>query len=1172
MRALTAGSYLAPVSRLGASAASAKGRVVRVSGVSGSVRAVILSGAALEAGRMVVVTPSEGTASILRQDLAALLPEQAAAAGVSAPAVLALPGLEADPYQGIGPHPQILAERAATLARVLRSPRYLVVTPCAALLVPLLPVDRFAARFLGLRKGEALPYERLAGLLEGAGYQRVDMASSPGEWARRGGIFDVFPPGSDDPIRIELEDDQVASLRLFDRYTQRSLEERDAVEIPPARESPLGREEKRELQDRLEKMPRTGGRPLAFDPLAALVLEGSFAGVEMCAGLWAGRGTDLLDYAGGATLVVDEPLQVEAEIESHLAELAASREASGSILAPPERLLLPRDRVEGRLAGRRIELHDLSLAADQEAIEADTGEEIRLEVEARPPRAYFGRLADFTKDVKGRGAGQRTLILVESDGMLERTREVLEEQGLPPVVLPATIPQGGALPELVLARGRLAHGFEVPAERLTVLTQRDLYGETRAKQARGGRRASPFRSDFRDLALGDLVVHVDHGVGKYQGIKRLDSGGPGSEFMVLVYGDDAVLYVPVERLDLVQRYSGAGGKAPAIDRLGSPRWNRVRRRIRGEMQDIAAQLLDLYAARRALPGRACGPDTPWQAEFEAAFPFRLTIDQVQAIADVKRDMETSFPMDRLLCGDVGFGKTEVALRAVFKAVMDGCQAAVLAPTTVLAFQHFNTFRDRMAPFPVTVEMLSRFQNRAEQRRIVTMLKDGRIDVVIGTHRLLSKDVGFHDLGLLVVDEEQRFGVVHKERLKQMRRSVDVLTLTATPIPRTLQMSLAGVRDLSVIETPPENRLSIQTLVLPFRPAILAQAVRREIRRSGQVFFVHNRIASLPAMASVLRREVPEATLEMAHGGMDERRLEDIMLRFVAGEFQILLTTTIIENGLDIPRANTLIVNRADRFGLAQLYQLRGRVGRSDVRAYAYLFIPSARRLTPIARRRLKALQEFSELGAGFRLAARDLEIRGAGEMLGGRQHGHIAALGFDLYTSMLENAVREKRGKAAPAPEVRVSLELGVEFRLPVEFMPEAHERLILYKRVAAAAAAGDLERVREELEDRFGHLPQQAENLLEVAAVRQLAERLGIATVTAQGPSLGFHFVDGAPIEAGRLLSWVKERRGRATLAPSGLLKITTSEDPEARLREGRAVLEAIAEQAGTVSGMVPS
>ncbi|MFQ5669290.1 MAG: transcription-repair coupling factor [Acidobacteriota bacterium] len=1161
MRALTTGTVLALATPdMAAKVKAARSRIVRVAGLAGSIRSLLVAASALECPRTAVITADEKAADALKDDLAAVLPELAMARGLTAPVLLSFSPLEADPYQRIAPHPRVLAERAGTLARMLRLPRWIVVAPYAALLTPLLPVDRFQALTLRLKCGADLAYDQLAAFLDRTGFTRVDMVASPGEWACRGGIFDIFSPDRAEPVRVELEDDRVASLRLFEPYSQRSLEKRDEVVVFPARETPLGPEDRVTLRRRLERMPRTGGRVLTTEALEILAAEGTFPGIEACAGLWAGRETDLFHYAPSALRIQDEPLRFETEADSVLSALTSSRAATGGDLPSPERLFLPASRLAERIGGAGLELHDLSLAATR----GNAPEILEVEMDSRTPRAYFGRLGDLGRDLeKAVASGHRTLLLLQTQGLLDRTREVLEKQGLRPALLPATLPARGKMPLLCLAQGRLAHGFEIPGRALSVLTEKDLYGEAARSRPRGGRRAAPFRSDFRDLSAGDLVVHVDHGIGRYQGIRCLGAGT--GEYMVLVYRCGAVLYVPVDRLDLVQKYSGVGGKSPRLDRLGTPAWSKVRKRVRKEVQDLADELLELYAARRALPGRAFSPATPWQAEFEAAFPFSETPDQRRACIDVEQDMESPVPMDRLLCGDVGFGKTEVAMRASFKAVMDGAQVAVLAPTTVLAFQHCNTFRARFAPFPVTIEMLSRFETRLRQRDIVRRLGEGAVDILIGTHRLLSKDVVFKDLGLLVVDEEQRFGVSHKERLKQIRKNVDVLTMTATPIPRTLQMSLAGVRDLSVIETPPENRMAIQTLLLPFRTGIIAQAIRREIRRDGQVFVVHDRVSSIGALAAVLRREVPEATLEIAHGQLGEKQLEDVMLRFMAGKFQVLLTTSIIENGLDIPRANTIIINRADRFGLAQLHQLRGRVGRSDIRAYAYLLIPRRKQLSETARLRLRALQDFTELGAGFRVAARDLEIRGAGEFFGARQHGQIAALGFDLYCRMLESAIQAKKGEAVPAPEVRVSLDLGVDYRLPEAYVPDAHQRLVFYKRVAAAAEKGTLDRVREEIEDRFGHLPEEAENLLVLAGIRALADHLGIARIDVQNGCLRLHFMDGAPIDPGRLLEWVQSGNG-ASLSPSRVLAVAAARGPVERLEQARDLLETLVERVARV------
>ena len=650
--------------------------------------------------------------------------------------------------------------------------------------------------------------------------------------------------------------------------------------------------------------------------------------------------------------------------------------------------------------------------------------------------------------------------------------------------------------------------------------------------------------------MGDLVVHVDHGIGRYAGIARVGEDGSSRDFMLLTYEEGDRLYVPVDRLDLVQRYSGVAGQRPHLDRLGGPGWERTKKKVGKAVQEMAKDLLDLYAARAAARGHAFSGDTAWQKEFEDAFLYDLTVDQDRAIRDVKADMEKEVPMDRLICGDVGFGKTEVAMRAAFKAVMDGKQVAVLCPTTVLAFQHLNTFRERFSSWPVSIEMISRFRSPREQKAILEAIAARKVDVLIGTHRLLSKDVIFHDLGLLVVDEEQRFGVAHKEAIKAMKKDVDVLTLTATPIPRTLQMSLAGIRDMSVIETPPENRLAIQTAIVPFREGVIAAAVRSELKRGGQAYFVHNRVESIGSMAKFIRRLVPEARLAVAHGQMSEGALERTMLSFLGGESDVLLATTIIENGLDIPRVNTIIVNRADRFGLAQLYQLRGRVGRSDRRAYAYLLVPARKALTPIARRRLKALQDFSDLGSGFRIAAMDLEIRGAGNLLGAEQSGHIGAVGFEMYCRLLERTVQEMKGET-PRPEIKAQINLGVDIKIPEDYIPDFSERLVLYKKISSAADEEDLGHIRDEIRDLYGDIPSPAESLLALASVRLMADRLQIRAIDYANGRVQIRFTEDAPIDPEGVVRLAATRSG-LSLLPSGVLRLRLdgTGDPSGTIR----------------------
>ncbi|HZI94692.1 MAG TPA: transcription-repair coupling factor, partial [Patescibacteria group bacterium] len=642
-------------------------------------------------------------------------------------------------------------------------------------------------------------------------------------------------------------------------------------------------------------------------------------------------------------------------------------------------------------------------------------------------------------------------------------------------------------------------------------------------------------------------------------LSRVGSDGNEVDVMVLSYHGKDRLFVPVTRLDLVQKYSGVGGRVATLDKLGGTGWVKTKQKVKKAMQDMAVELLNLYAARKAITGHVFGPDGEWQQEFDAAFPYELTMDQQIAINEIRRDLEGSMPMDRLLCGDVGFGKTEVAMRAAFKVVMEGKQVAVLAPTTVLVFQHLNTFRERFAAFPSRIESLSRFKTAKEQKTIVAGVATGAVDIVIGTHRLLSKDVTFKDLGLLIVDEEQRFGVAHKERIKQLKKNVDVLTLTATPIPRTLQMSLMGVRDLSVIETPPENRLAIQTHLLAFKEPIIQSAIRHELARAGQVYFVHNRVESVYAMAALLKRLVPEAEIGVAHGQMKEHELEASMLKFLRGEFHILVSTTIIENGLDIPRVNTLIVNRADHFGLAQLYQLRGRIGRSDRQAYAYFLVPPERTLSELARKRLKALQEFTDLGSGFRIAAMDLEIRGAGNLLGQAQHGHIAALGFELYCRMLERAVQELREGGEEMPEFRVTINLGVDLKIPREYIGDEHHRLMFYKRIAGATSREDLEKIGAEMEDRYGKLPRQGLNLLEMAGLRVLAEKLHVQNLDYKTGMLTVKFNEASPIDPELVLRFVR-RRSDATFSPPAVLRIKGERSEHERLAMALEVLTVLA------------
>jgi transcription-repair coupling factor (superfamily II helicase) len=1106
-------------------------------------------------GKILLLVPGEKEAEQFRSDLGFAVE---ALRGASCHVRL-FPPLEADPYQGLSPHPGVACERVRALRSLLEPGEAIVVAPTRALIHPLASPAEFDAHRLVLDEGQALRPDDLSGFLLGAGYLRVDLVSAMGEFSRRGGIVDYWPPAGPGPVRVEFLGEEVESLRTFDPGTQRSTARLARAWIDPVREYPWDPAALERL--RLALSSRRAGRKASgaaamaartedlAERIEALASGRTFPGFEGCVGLVEKRAFSLLSYAPQALIVSWEQGQILSELETVYVEMHGSFDLSEEFgMPPPEDLLLPRQELEPLARQSSVRLSELGLE--------ETGAR-PIRIPCAPPRTYRGRLHDLAADLKQAQPGATTTILLESPGRLERLAEVLREYGLSPVVVRGSAPEpagppGAAPPGLLLAQGRLSQGFVLTGHGLQVLTERETFGEHAERETRP-RKVAAFSPDFRDLKISDLVVHVDHGIGRYAGITRVGEEGSTRDFMLLTYEGGDRLYVPIDRLDLVQRYSGVPGPRARLDRLGGTGWERTKKKVRRAMREMASDLLELYAARRAARGHAFSADGLWHTEFDDAFAYEATTDQEKAIREVKRDMERDAPMDRLICGDVGFGKTEVAMRAAFKAVMDGKQVAVLCPTTVLAFQHLNTFRERFSSWPATIEMISRFRPPRAQKAILKAVEEGKVDVLIGTHRLLSKDVRFRDLGLLVVDEEQRFGVAHKEAIKGMKKDVDVLTLTATPIPRTLQMSLAGIRDMSVIETPPENRLSIQTSIVPFREGVIAASIRHELQRSGQVYVVHNRVESIASMARLIRRLVPEARLAVAHGQLNEGALERTMLAFLAGEFDVLLATTIIENGLDIPRVNTIIVNRADRFGLAQLYQLRGRVGRSDRRAYAYLLVPARSALTPVARRRLKALQEFSDLGSGFRIAAMDLEIRGAGNLLGAEQSGHIAAVGFEMYCRLLEGAVRELKGEA-PRPEAKTQINLGVDIRIPEEYIPDFNERLVLYKKISSASDDDELSRLRDQIADLYGALPRQADHLLSLAALRLQADRLRIRAIDYAGGRVQVRFSEDSPVRPDLLVALATDRPG-LSLTPGGVLRIDVGNAPRDGTAEGRRI-----------------
>jgi transcription-repair coupling factor (superfamily II helicase) len=1061
----------------------------RVSGLTSAAKAMFSAVAASRAATVLVVA-TDAEVERMTADARFFL---SALAGLSAAdverSVLPLPSHEVDPYRGLKPHFDVASARARALHAIATGAARLIVASGAALLPRLSQPERLKRAAATLTPGLEMAPTALAELFVEAGYTRQDPVDESGEFCVRGGVVDFYPAGAVEPVRLEFIGDTIESIRAYDPATQRSSAPLDQASITP-----------------LQELPGDEDQP--------------------------DRSATVFDYLSAArpNVLVSEPDEVEAHGRKLWDQVVASYDEAiekGQRVARPADLLVDWDTAREWLEGSTaLETLTMTPLIDDDAA--------TLHIACQPAVAFSGRVQDWVEEIRrGRERGDTLVFVTHSAGRAERTIELLADYEI--FAVPMERAEDAHAAAILVGVGHLSRGFRLPEAQLQLWAETDVFEEERKVHERRKSATRTFLSDFRDLKAGDLVVHVDHGIGLFVGLKRIDVGLDPQEFMELRYAAEDKLFVPVERLDLVQKYTGAA--RPALDRLGGTTWEKAKTRVKKAMRDMAEELLKLYAARKAVPGHAFSPDTHWQQEFEDAFEWELTPDQRTATADIKGDMESASTMDRLLCGDVGYGKTEVAMRAAFKAAMDGKQVAFLAPTTVLAFQHLKTLKDRFAAFPVRIDMLSRFRSKAEQKVTLDDLAAGKVEIIVGTHRLLSKDVQFRDLGLLVVDEEQRFGVAHKERIKQMRKKVDVLTMTATPIPRTLNMSLAGIRDMSLIETPPRDRLSIQTNVVKFDAAVISRAIRTEMERGGQVYFVNNRVESTYSLADLVTRLVPEARVAVGHGQLDEEELERVMVDFVAHKYDVLLATTIIENGLDIPNANTIIVNRADRYGLSQLYQLRGRVGRSDRRAYAYLLVPPEDTLSPVAKKRLAAIREFSDLGSGFRVAALDLEIRGAGNLLGGEQSGHIEAVGFDMYMKLLEETIRELKGEEIE-DDVRAAVNLRVDLRVDETYIPDVNQRLTVYRRMAAVRSEQDLDRIMDEVRDRYGPPPDSVLNLAEYAAIRLIADRIRVEALDRDGPAVVLKFRPDAKLDPAWLFR-VIQARGDVVLLPPATLKL---------------------------------
>jgi transcription-repair coupling factor (superfamily II helicase) len=1133
----------------------------RVSGLTATARAVYLPLMARAARQPVIVLVADNKAA---EALEPMLRAGCELTGAVDPAlVVRLPAHDVLPFENLSPHPDVQEQRAAALWKLATGAVSILIAPVEAAALRLFDRDYYAGLAVTLKRGEEVDVEMLTGHLASVGYTQMDLVEMPGQFTRRGGILDVYSPESDRPVRIEFFGDEIETIRKFDPETQRSQSGLDEAQLLPLTETPVTERLLAAVHGRLSRQRVDVEDEEMAAELAAAGGVSVFPGWEFFTAV-AGADKSLLTLLPKCALFIEEPAMVRNQIDRwwNKVEQRHERSAMGSLIRPEDIYLRP-EVLQAALDGQMgLDLDQLGVV---DVLDEDNtlGE---IELNTRSTLRFHGSIPALTDQLRTLMASEARIVLAAPhQGDVERLATVLREYQIPyrlgsrnphpgETMLNESSYLAGDLRVPVIVRTPIASGVSFLDSNLFLFGANDVSDDADVAARPEPRRSktAAFVSDFRDLGVGDYVVHVEHGIAQYQGLKEIVQDGLSVEFMILEFAEAAKLYVPLTRLDLIQKYrSTDAGPAPVLNRLGSQQWAKTKARVRKAMQDMTGELLKLYAERTTAEGTAFSRDNEFQREFEDLFDYSETDDQISAIRAIKYDMESTRPMDRLLCGDVGYGKTEVAMRAAFKAVQDGKQVAVLTPTTILSFQHFETFKKRFAQFPINVEMISRFRTQKEQKSIVERVETGKVDILIGTHRLLSKDIKFQDLGLLVVDEEQRFGVRHKERLKQMRKEIDVLAMSATPIPRTLHMSLVGLRDMSVIETPPKDRMAIQTVVAKYDEKIIRSAVEVELERGGQVYFVHNRVESIYEIAARIQELVPAARVCVGHGQMSESELERVILAFMRHEYDVLVATTIIENGLDIPLANTMLINRADRHGLSELYQLRGRVGRSNRRAYAYLLIPPENELTEIARRRLAALKEFSDLGAGFKIAALDLELRGAGNMLGGEQSGHIEAVGFELYTSMLEAAVKEMKGEASeerPATQ----LNLGIALRIDESYVPEENQRLRLYKKIAGAASEAAVNEVRAEMEDRYGAPPDATVYLLEASLIRLECERIGIAQVDRKRSELQIRFMENAAIDPQHLMRLVARNAKRgAQFTPQGLLKypITATRSDEVLL-----------------------
>jgi len=1147
----------------------------RVQGLQGGARAFVLARLLERLTRpLLVIAPGARQAENLLDDLSFFLGEPRDLPSWRKRLHL-LPSWEVLPFENLSPHPENIAGRLEGLYKLIEESAPVLISTPAALMQRVIPKETLKRSYLYLVAGQDLPREPLLDHLVQWGFQNVPLVEERGDFSVRGGIVDVFSPGYARPVRLEFDGDRIESIREFNPANQRTAQVLEDLLLLPMKEFSLRRAGLEEVLRRLDQraMELEVDRREKQSLLESMRAGIPFPGIEFLSPYFGQELVPLFSYLPAQTLIwFDGADRVEAESERY-GQLAWERcqraKEEHRLVAPAESLYLNehewRAALEpfSRVAGEALTV----LAASERAQEATLTVESFLTIDLGLQSVLHGKDASLTplvERLKG-WQGEKIVLVAPTQGDAVRLQDLLGNHALPFAIVDQPVGEMLKRADLkrAIVRGQLNQGFRLPEEHWVFITFDEIFGTRKRQPSAAQTKTHPshFLTSLSELKQDDYVVHLDHGIGVYRGLKFLKVAGIEGEFLHLEYEAGDRLYLPVDRINMVQKYIGGDGAAPALDRLGGSSWERVKARARKQIFAMAEELIQLYALREARAGTGFAPPDNLYREFEASFEYEETADQQRAIDETLASMQAKKPMDRLVCGDVGYGKTEVAMRAAFLAVEGGKQVAVLAPTTVLAQQHLQTFRHRFRNYPVRIEMVSRFLTSKEIGAVLQDTAKGLVDVVIGTHRLLQKDVQFKDLGLVIIDEEHRFGVAHKERLKKMRELVDVLSLTATPIPRTLHMSLVGIRDLSIIETPPVDRLAIQTYVTRYDERVIRDAILREIERGGQVFFLHNRVETIDRLALKLADLVPEAKMAVAHGQMRPKELEKVMVDFLENRTQVLVCSAIIESGLDFPNANTIIINRADQFGLAQLYQLRGRVGRSHRHAFAYLLIPGEKAITPDAERRLRALQEIDGLGGGFKLALHDLEIRGAGNLLGAQQSGQITAVGFELYTEMMEKAVQELKGEEV-LPEVDPEIRLGIAAYFPDAYMPDANQRLYFYKRLASLQTPTELEDLKAEIKDRFGPYDDRVANLFMVMNLRRILKRFLVQQLSVSEGKVYLLFHPESPVKVEKLLELIRKQKSRYRLSPDGRLSFTPqNQEWEALMEEVAGLLQTIHE-----------